>query len=178
MHTFGEKSSFFSLTDGYDGRFIGGLPFAEALQHPVKAFHRFLRLHYSHLPGRGKHPAVEIAAEINGCLHAETAFVHDLRGNILPETVYDAVHQDVLTQQRHRTFLTVEHGEFLREELRYIKVLWPFHRSFIRDLHLNDAVNAELCDLLPMIVKADKVVCIVVPEHGKRRDNVDLPIMT
>lgn len=33
MHTFGEKSSFFSLTDGYDGRFIGGLPLAEALQH-------------------------------------------------------------------------------------------------------------------------------------------------
>lgn len=100
--------------------------------------------------------------------------VYDLRGCILAEAVDDAVHQDVLTQQRHRTFLTVEHGEFLREELRYIKVIWPFHRSFIRDLHLNDAVNAKLCNLLPMIVEADEIVCIVVPKHGKRGDRVDL----
>ena len=85
MHTFGEKSSFFNLTDGYAGRFIGWLPFAEALQHSVKAFHRFLRRCDSHLPGRGKHPAVEIAAEINGCLHAEMALVHDLRRNVLYE---------------------------------------------------------------------------------------------
>ena len=57
------KSSFFNLTDGYAGRFIGGLPFAEALQHPLKAVHRFLRRCDLHLPAGGEYPAVEIAAE-------------------------------------------------------------------------------------------------------------------
>ena len=100
--------------------------------------------------------------------------VHALRGNILPEAVDDAVHQDVLAQQRYRTFLAVEHGKLLSEELRYVKVLWLSYSGFIRDLHLNDAVNAELCNLLPMIVEADEIVCIVVPEHGERGDRVDL----
>lgn len=144
MHTFGEKSSFFNLTDGYAGRFIGWLPFAEALQHSVKAFHRFLRRCDSHLPGRGKHPAVEIAAEIDRYLRAEMVCIDGLHGNILPEAVDDAVHQDVFTQQRYRTFFTVEHGEFLCEELRYVKGLWLFYCDFIRDLHLHDAVNTEL----------------------------------
>ena len=174
MHTFGEKSSFFNLTDGYAGRFIGWLPFAEALQHPLKAVHRFLRRSDLHLPAGGEYPAVEIAAEIDGCLHAEMVLVHDLRGNILPEAVDDAVHQDVLAQQRYRTFLAVEHGKLLSEELRYVKVLWLSYSGFIRDLHLNDAVNAELCNLLPMIVEADEIVCIVVPKHGERGDRVDL----
>ena len=89
MHTFGEKSSFFNLTDGYAGRFIGGLPFAEALQHPLKAVHRFLRRCDLHLPAGGEYPAVEIAAEINGRLHAEMIIIHDLRGNILTEAVDD-----------------------------------------------------------------------------------------
>ena len=85
MHTFGEKSSFFNLTDGYAGRFIGWLPFAEALQHPLKAVYRFLRRCDLHLPAGGEYPAVEIDAEINGCLHAEMALVHDLRRNVLYE---------------------------------------------------------------------------------------------
>jgi len=83
------KSSFFNLTDGYAGRFIGGLPFAEALQHPLKAVHRFLRRCDLHLPAGGEYPAVEIAAEINGRLHAEMIIIHDLRGNILTEAVDD-----------------------------------------------------------------------------------------
>lgn len=85
MHTFGEKSSFFNLTDGYAGRFIGWLPFAEALQHPLKAVYRFLRRCDLHLPAGGEYPAVEIAAEINGRLHSEVVLVHDLRGNVLSE---------------------------------------------------------------------------------------------
>ena len=43
--------------------------------------------------------------------------IDDLNRNIFPEAVNDAVHQDVLAQQRYRTFLTVEHGKLLREEL-------------------------------------------------------------
>lgn len=61
----------------------------EALHHSVKAFHRFLRFHNPHLPGRGKHPAVEIAAEVDRRLHAEMIIIHDLRGNILTEAVDD-----------------------------------------------------------------------------------------
>lgn len=140
----------------------------------MKAFHRFLRFHNPHLPSRGKHPAVEIAAEIDRRLHAEMIIIHDLRRNILPEAVDDAIHEEVFAEQPDLAFFAVEHGEFLREELRYIKVFWPFHRSFIRDLHLNDAVNAKLCNLLPMIMEADEIVCIVVPKHGKRGDRVDL----
>ncbi len=45
----------------------------------------------------------------------------------------------------------------------------PFHSVFIRDLHLNDAVNTKL---VPMIVEADEIVCIVIPEHDKRGDPV------
>lgn len=113
MHTFGEKSSFFNLTDGYAGRFIGWLPFAEALQHSVKAFHRFLRRCDSHLPGRGKHPAVEIAAEIDRYLRAEMVCIDGLHGNILPEAVDDAVHEGVFAQQRDTAGLAVEHGKLL-----------------------------------------------------------------
>ena len=98
MHTFGEKSSFFNLTDGYAGRFIGWLPFAEALQHPLKAVYRFLRRSDPHLPAGGEDPAVEIAAEINGRLHSEMILVHDLRGNIHPEAVDDAVHEGVFAE--------------------------------------------------------------------------------
>lgn len=146
-------------------------------QHPLKAFHRFLRRCDSHLPGRGKHPAVEIAAEINGCLHAETAFVHDLRGNILPETVDNAVHEEVFTEQPDLAFLAVEHGKLLREELQYVKALWLFYSGFIRNLHLNDAVNAELCDLLPVIVETDEIVCIVIPKQGIRGNEVYPSVM-
>ncbi len=172
MHTFGEKSSFFNLTDGYAGRFIGWLPFAEALQHPLKAVYRFLRRCDSHLPAGGEYPAVEIAAEIDGCLHAEMVLVHDLRGNILPEAVDDAVHEGVFAQQRDTAGLAVEHGKLLREEFRYVKALWLFYSGFIRNLHLNDAVNAELCDLLPVIVETDEIVCIVIPKQGIRGNEV------
>lgn len=54
-------------------------------QHPLKAVHRFLRRCDLHLPAGGEYPAVEIAAEIDGCLHAEMVLVHDLRGNVLYE---------------------------------------------------------------------------------------------
>ena len=85
MHTFGEKSSFFNLTDGYAGRFIGWLPFAEALQHPLEAVYRFLRRCDLHLPAGGEYPAVEIAAEIDRRLHGEMVLVHNLRENVLSE---------------------------------------------------------------------------------------------
>ena len=54
-------------------------------QHPLKAVHRLLRRCDLHLSAGGEYPAVEIAAEINGCLHAEMALVHDLRRNVLYE---------------------------------------------------------------------------------------------
>ena len=98
MHTFGEKSSFFNLTDGYAERFIGWLPFAEALQHPLKAVYGFLRRSDPHLSAGGEYPAVEIAAEIYRHLHAEMALVHDLCGNILPEAVDDTVHEEVFAE--------------------------------------------------------------------------------
>ena len=172
MHTFGEKSSFFNLTDGYAGRFIGWLPFAEALQHPLKAVYRFLRRSDPHLPAGGEDPAVEIAAEINGRLHSEMILVHDLRGNIHPEAVDDAVYEGIFAQQRDTAGLAVEHGKLLREELRYVKALWLFYSGFIRNLHLNDTVNAELCDLLPVIVETDEIVCIVIPKQGIRGNEV------
>lgn len=104
--------------------------------------------------------------------------VHDLRGNILPEAVDDAVHQDVLAQQRYRIFLAVEHGKLLSEELRYVKVLWLSYSGFIRDLHLNDAVNAELRNLLPVFVEAHKIVAVVVPEQGIWGDGIDFPAVS
>lgn len=79
----------------------------------MKAVYGFLRCSDPHIPGSGEYPAVEIAAEIDGRLHAETALVHDLRENILPEAVDDAVHEDVLAQQRNPARLAVEHGELL-----------------------------------------------------------------
>ena len=177
MHTFGEKSSFFNLTDGYAGRFIGWLPFAEALQHPLKAVYRFLRRCDLHLPAGGEYPAVEIAAEINGCLHAETAFVHNLRGNILPETVDNAVHEEVFTEQPDLAFLAVEHGELLRKIRRHVKILWLLHGGFLRYLQAVDAVYPELCDLLPMVVEAHEIVIIVVPKQGIWGDGVELSVM-
>ena len=60
--------------------------------------------------------------------------IDGLHRNILSEAVDDAVHQDVFAQQRYRTLLSVEHGEFLREELRHVKVLWLFYSRFSRDL--------------------------------------------
>ena len=141
-------------------------------QHPLKAVYRFLRRCDSHLPGRGKHPAVEIAAEIDRYLRAEMVCIDGLHGNILPEAVDDAVHEGVFAQQRDTAGLAVEHGKLLREEFRYVKALWLFYSGFIRNLHLNDAVNAELCDLLPVIVETDEIVCIVIPKQGIRGNEV------
>lgn len=138
----------------------------------MKAVHRFRWGYDSHLSGRGEYPAVEIAAEIDGRLHAEMALIHDLRGNILSEAVDDAVHEGVFAQQRDTACLAVEHGKLLREEFRYVKALWLFYSGFIRNLHLNDAVNAELCDLLPVIVETDEIVCIVIPKQGIRGNEV------
>lgn len=98
--------------------------------------------------------------------------VHDLRGNILPEAVDDAVHEGVFAQQRDTAGLAVEHGKLLREEFRYVKALWLFYSGFIRNLHLNDAVNAELCDPLPVIVETNEIVCIVIPKQGIRGNEV------
>lgn len=72
----------------FDGYFQMGCFYrrvAVDFQHPLKAVHRLLRRCDLHLPAGGEYPAVEIAAEINGCLHAEMALVHDLRGNVLSE---------------------------------------------------------------------------------------------
>lgn len=173
MHTFGEKSSFFSLTDGYDGRFIGGLPFAEALQHPLKAVHRFLRFHNPHLPGRGKHPAVEIAAEIDRRLHDEMIIIHDLRRNILPEAVDDAVHEGILAQQRNMARFAGKHGKFLCKIRRHIEILGLLKGSFLRDLQPVDAVYPELRNLLPVFVEAHKIVAVVVPKQGIRGNGID-----
>ena len=178
MHTFGEKSSFFNLTDGYAGRFIGWLPFAEALQHPLKAVHRFLRRSDLHLPAGGEYPAVEIAAEIDGCLHAEMVLVHDLRGNILPEAVDDAVHEGVFAQQRNMARFAGKHGKFLCKIRRHIEILGLLKGSFLRDLQPVDAVYPELRNLLPVFVEAHKIVAVVVPEQGIWGDGIDFPAVS
>lgn len=176
MHTFGEKSSFFNLTDGYAGRFIGWLPFAEALQHPLKAVYRFLRRCDSHLPAGGEYPAVEIAAEINGRLHGEMIIIHDLRGNILPEAVDDAVHEGVLAQQRNMACFAGKHGKLLCKIRRHIEILGLLKGCVLRDPQPVDAVYTELRNLLPVFVEAYEVVGIVIPEQGIRGNEVYLSV--
>lgn len=178
MHTFGEKSSFFNLTDGYAGRFIGWLPFAEALQHPLKAVYRFLRRCDLHLPAGGEYPAVEIAAEINGRLHSEVVLVHNLRGCILPEAVDDAVHEGVFAQQRNMARFAGKHGKFLCKIRRHIEILGLLKGSFLRDLQSVDAVYPELRNLLPVFVEAHKIVAVVVPEQGVWGDGIDFPAVS
>ena len=73
-------------------------------QHPLKAVHRFLRRCDLHLPAGGEYPAVEIAAEIDRRLHAEMIIIHDLRRNILPEAVDDAIHEEVFAEQPDLAF--------------------------------------------------------------------------
>lgn len=153
------------------------MPFAEALQHPLKAVYRFLRRCDLHLPAGGEYPAVEIAAEINGRLHSEVVLVHNLRGCILPEAVDDAVHEGVFAQQRNMARFAGKHGKFLCKIRRHIEILGLLKGSFLRDLQPVDAVNAELCDLLPVIVETDEIVCIVIPKHGEWRDGVDSSAM-
>ena len=178
MHTFGEKSSFFNLTDGYAGRFIGWLPFAEALQHPLKAVYRFLRRCDLHLPAGGEYPAVEIAAEIDRRLHAEMIIIHDLRRNILPEAVDDAVHEGVFAQQRNMARFAGKHGKFLCKIRRHIEILGLLKGSFLRDLQPVDAVYPELRNLLPVFVEAHKIVAVVVPEQGIWGDGIDFPAVS
>ena len=178
MHTFGEKSSFFNLTDGYAGRFIGWLPFAEALQHPLKAVHRFLRRCDLHLPAGGEYPAVEIAAEINGRLHSEVVLVHNLRGSILPEAVDDAVHEGVFAQQRNMACFAGKHGKLLCKIRRHIEILGLLNGCVLRDLQPVDAVYPELRNLLPVFVEAHKIVAVVVPEQGIWGDGIDFPAVS
>ena len=99
MHTFCENS-YFSCSQAWQL-----LP--EALQHLAKAFYCFLRFCDLHLSGRGKHLTVEVAAEIDRYLCAEMSCIDGLHRNILPEAVDNTVHQVVLAQQRHHTFLAV-----------------------------------------------------------------------
>jgi len=83
MHTFRENLRNLCLTAFQMGCFYRRV--AVDFQHPLKAVYRFLRRCDLHLPAGGEYPAVEIDAEINGCLHAEMALVHDLRRNVLYE---------------------------------------------------------------------------------------------
>ena len=148
----------------YEGRFIGGLPFAEALQHPLKAVHRLLRRCDLHLPAGGEYPAVEIAAEINGRLHSEVVLVHNLRGNILSEAVDDAVHEGVFAEQRNMARFAGKHGKFLCKIRRHIEILGLLKGCVLRDPQPVDAVYTELRNLLPVFVEAHEVVGIVIPE--------------
>ena len=116
-------------------------------------------------------------AEIYRHLHAEIALVHDLCGNILPEAVDDAVHEEIFTEQSDLAFFAVEHGELLRKIRRDIKILRLLYSGFLRDLQAVDAVYPELCDLLPVVVEAHEIVYIVVPEQGIRGNGVELPVM-
>lgn len=144
----------------------------------MKAFHRFLRFHNPHLPGRGKHPAVEIAAEIDRRLHAEMALVHDLRGNILSEAVDDAVHEGVFAQQRNVARFAGKHGKFLCKIRRHIEILGLLKGSFLRDPQPVNAVYTELRNLLPVFVEAHEVVGIVIPEQGIWGDGIDFPAVS
>lgn len=161
-------------TAGQEGGFAGLLLVIVDFQHFAEAVHRFLRRGDLHLPGRGEYPAVEIAAGIN-CFHAEMVLVHDLRRNVLPEAVDDAVHEDVFTQQRDPTRPAGEHGKLLCKICRHVKIHRLLHGGFLRDLQTVNAVNAKLCNLLPVIVEADEVVGIVIPEQDIWRDGIDLP---
>ena len=143
----------------------------------MKSVHRFLWFHNPHLAGRGEHPSVEIAAEIDRRLHAEMALVHDLRRNVLTEAVDDAVHEEVFAEQPDLAFFSVEHGELLRKIRRDVKILRLLYGGFLRDLQAVDAVYPELCNLLPMVVEAYEIVNVVVPEQGIRGNEVDLSVV-
>lgn len=144
----------------------------------MKAVYRFLRRCDLHLPAGGEYPAIEIAAEINGCLHSEVVLVHDLRGNILPEAVDDAVHEGVFAQQRNMARFAGKHGKFLCKIRRHVKIFRLLYGYFLRDLQPVNAVYTELCDLLPMIVEAHEVVGIVIPEQGIWGDGIDFPAVS
>ena len=144
----------------------------------MKAVHRFLRLHNPHLPGRGKHPAVEIAAEIDRRLHAEMIIIHDLCGNVLTEAVDDAVHEGVFAQQRNMARFAGKHGKFLCKIRRHIEILGLLKGCVLRDPQAVDAVYPELCNLLPVFVEAYEVVGIVIPEQGIWGDGIDFPAVS
>lgn len=124
----------------------------------MKAVYGFLRRSDPHLPAGGEYPAVEIAAEIDGCLHAEMVLVHDLRGNILPEAVDDAVHEGVFAQQHNTARFAGKH------EKSCVKYADTSKGSFLRDPQPVDAVYLELYDLQPAVVEADKIVGVIVPK--------------
>ena len=113
-----------------------------------------------HLPSRGEYPAVEIAAEIDRCLHCEMVLIHDLRGNILPEAVDDAVHEGVFAQQHNTARFAGKH------EKSCVKYADTSKGSFLRDPQPVDAVYLELYDLQPTVVEADKIVGVIVPKWG------------
>lgn len=146
-------------------------------QHPLKAVHRFLRRCDLHLPAGGEYPAIEIAAEINGRLHSEVVLVHDLRGCILPEAVDDAVHEGVFAEQRNMARFAGKHGKFLCKIRRHIEIFRLLYGGFLRDLQTVDTVYPELYDLLPVVVEANEVVNVVVPEQGIRGNGVNLSVM-
>lgn len=143
----------------------------------MKAVYGFLRRSDPHLPAGGEYPAEEIAAEIDGCLHAEMVLVHDLRGCILPEAVDDAVHEGVFAEQRNMARFAGKHGKFLCKIRRHIEILRLLYGGFLRDLQAVDTVYPELYDLLPVVVEANEVVNVVVPEQGIRGNEVDLSVV-
>lgn len=105
------------------------------------------------------------------------ALVHDLRGNILSEAVDDAVHEGVFAEQRNMARFAGKHGKFLCKIRRHIEILRLLYGGFLRDLQAVDTVYPELCDLLPVVVEANEVVNVVVPEQGIRGNEVDLSVV-
>ena len=106
------------------------------------------------------------------------SLVHDLRGNILPEAVDDAVHEGVFAQQRNMARFAGKHGKFLCKIRRHIEILGLLKGSFLRDLQPVDAVYLELRNLLPVFVEAHKIVAVVVPEQGIWGDGIDFPAVS
>lgn len=105
------------------------------------------------------------------------ALVHDLCGNVLTEAVDDAVHEGVFAQQRNMARFAGKHGKFLCKIRRHIEILGLLKGCVLRDPQAVDAVYPELCDLLPVVVEANEVVNVVVPEQGIRGNEVDLSVV-
>lgn len=99
--------------------------------------------------------------------------IHDLRGNILPEAVDDAVHEGILAQQRNMARFAGKHGKLLCKIRRHVKILRLLYGGFLRDSQPVNTVYPELRNPLPVFVEAYEIVAVVVPEQGIRGNGID-----
>ena len=147
------------------------------VKHGGKPVHGFFGRFYPHLSGRGEHPPVERVAEIYRNSSRKVRFVNDLCMDLISKAVDDAVHERVLAEQLDLALLAVQHGKLLREEIRYVEILWFMYNLCICDLKIGNAVNSELGNNTSQIMKADNIVGVIIPEHRIRRNGITLSVV-